>query len=325
MRIVTRVYRANVLESIHTGEAAVVDGTGKLLFHTDQPDGHIFARSTLKPFQALPLLSSGAADSYHLTNEELAVICGSHNGEPVHVQTVRNLLKRTGLSEEQLLCGTHKPLDETAADTALAGGVKFTPVYNNCSGKHTGMLLAAKQQRIPLENYVQAEHPLQQQIKHLVSELTGRSDFHTGIDGCSLPTYYLTLREIAMLFQKLGEPGDTHFAWIFNAMNGCPYLVAGQRRFDTAIMEACPGTIVSKIGAEGVRGLTVRYGNASYGIAVKAHDGAWRATAPMMLTILESLGWITADVLSALSDHHRPVRKNHRGLKVGHIAAEILE
>ncbi len=325
MHIVTRVFRANEVESIHTGEAAVVDCTGKLLLHTTHPEYNVFARSTLKPFQALSVVSSGAAAVYRLSDEELAVVCGSHNGEPVHVDTVRNLLQRTGLTEEMLLCGAHKPLDESTADAVLARDVELTPIYNNCSGKHAGMLLAAKHQRMPPENYIQEDHPLQQQIRNLIGDLAGRSNFRAGIDGCSLPTYYLTLHEIAVLFQKLGENSNTHLEAIFHAMNASPYMVAGRNRFDTAIMEACPGTVISKIGAEGVRGMTVRHHGESYGIAVKALDGAWRGTAPMMLTILDSLGWIEAEVLAALSDYHRPHRKNHRGLDVGYITAEILE
>lgn len=324
MKLVARIMRGDRVESVHRAEAVIVDDTG-VLFQTAEPEYRTYTRSTVKPFQAYPLVESGAAAAAGITRKELAVICASHNGEPVHVETVQHLQARTGLTEEQLLCGAHKPMDEQAAEELLRNRAPVRPIHNNCSGKHTGMLLAARHQGLPLADYVNPDHPLQRQITALIGDLIGRRDIHLGIDGCSAPTFYLTIREIAVLFQNLADNTNKTLSTIFEAMAGEPYLVAGRSRFDTALMQVMDGAAVSKVGAAGVRGLALRRDGKAYGIGLKVRDGSMEVSPPLLLALLEHLGWTAPGAHQELQPFYRPDIRNYRGLVVGRIEAEVTE
>jgi len=324
MKLVARMMRGGRVESVHRAEAVVVDAEG-VVFRTEVPDYETYARSTVKPFQAYPLVDSGAAEAAGITRKELAVICASHNGEPVHIETVQQLQARTGISGEQLLCGAHKPMDEAAAEALFRKGVPVRPIHNNCSGKHTGMLLAARHQGLPLTDYVNPNHPLQRQITALIADIIGRRDIHLGIDGCSAPTFYLTVREIAVLFQNLSDKTNKTLSTIFRAMAGEPYLVAGRGRFDTALMQVLDGAAVSKVGAAGVRGLALRRDGKACGIGLKVRDGSMEVSPPLLLALLEHLGWLVPGDYPALEPFYRPDLRNYRGLTVGRIEAEVTE
>ncbi|MEJ2051854.1 MAG: asparaginase [Calditrichota bacterium] len=325
MKIVARIMRGDRVESIHQAEAVIVDDQGKVVVQTEHPDYRTFTRSTVKPFQAFPLLASGAFKKYEIQSKELAVICASHNGEPIHIDTVRRLQKRTGLSEGQLLCGAHKPMDEQASDALARGHIVPTPIYNNCSGKHTGMLLAARYQQLSLEDYINPEHPLQRQITGLISDLIGRQDIYIGVDGCSAPTFYLTVREVAILFQKLADNTNKIFSTIFEAMSGEPYLVAGRGRFDTVVMQVLSGTAVSKVGAAGVRGMALRRDGKTYGLGLKVRDGSMEVSPTMLLSLLEYIGWLVPDNHPELHRFYQPEIRNYRDLLVGRIESEVVE
>ncbi|MCF7804130.1 MAG: asparaginase [Candidatus Marinimicrobia bacterium] len=325
MQLVANVIRGDRVESIHRAEAVVVDSAGNTIFATGNPDLQTYVRSSAKPFQAYPLVESGAAESFHLTPKELALCCASHNSEPEHLKTVRNVQERTGISEEMLLCGTHKPLDEETANDVLRNGLELTPNYNNCSGKHTGMLLACKHLSLSLENYGDPKHPLQVRIREYLENILERSPIHMGIDGCSVPTFFLTIREVASAFRRLASADDPLLATIYNAMTQEPYMVAGRNRFDTAIMEAAPGSIISKVGAEGVRALGIRRGDEIYGMALKILDGNKRASAPVALKIFEHLGWLDALSQKGLGEYISPKIANRAGLRVGQITVRIIQ
>lgn len=324
MKLVTNVFRGDELESIHAGEAIVLDSNGKSVFQTENPNLMMYARSSVKPFQAYPLVASGAVETFHMSSRELAVCCASHNAETIHLETVRQIQGRASISEDTLMCGAHSPMDEKESERLMREDVQFTANYNNCSGKHTGMLLASKQLGYPLQDYVNPEHPLQQDIVNYLAEQIGRDDIHIGIDGCSAPNFYLSVRELAVLFQHLTNSADPVLTQIFNAMTQEPYLVAGRNRFDTVIMQIMQGRAVSKIGAEGVRGFGMRYNGQTYGIAIKVRDGASRGSASMLLTILQYLGWLNPEDYPEFNGYYRPQITNHAGVKVGYIESEIV-
>jgi len=325
MRIETRVIRGDRVESVHTGEAVVLDNNRQTVFASERPEYAFYARSSLKPFQVYPLVASGAARGYGLSVKELAVCCASHNGETMHVGTVSDLQGRTGIREEMLRCGVHAPMDKDAAEALFRSDLELSQNYNNCSGKHTGMLLLAKHLGVSFEGYIEADHPVQQRIFNYISSLVGRKDIHLGIDGCSVPTYYLTLRELAGLFLELISSNDPSLQQIREAMMREPYLVAGRERFDTDIMKACRGRVVSKTGAEGVRGIGIRSDGESYGLALKVADGGKRASATMALGILGYLGLWNPDENPVLDKYQRPILRNHRGIEVGFLETEIIE
>ena len=325
MQLITHVFRGDRIESRHVGEAAVIGPNGEVVFRTAAPERMMFARSSVKPFQAYPLVESGAADAHNLIRKELALCCASHNGEEIHLDVVRSLQRRTGISESDLVCGGHPSIDPETAETLTRANVTFTPNYNNCSGKHTGMLLAAKYLNYPSDGYTDPEHPLQQDILRRLSELIGRNDIGIGIDGCSAPNFYLSVIELARLFQRFTSGNDPVLARLYDAMTAEPYLVAGKNRFDTRVMEVLEGRCVSKTGAEGVRGFGIRIGNAAYGIALKVRDGAARASATMLLTLLEHLGWYDPAEYPEMGEYYCPVITNHAGLEVGYIRSSVVD
>lgn len=323
MRIVANVIRGGEVESVHEVEAVVVDSDNEPVFRTAHPDLMTYARSSVKPFQAYPLVSSGAARAFDLTPKELAICCASHNSEPVHLETVSALQQRTGIEEEMLECGTHIPLDEDTAEEVLRANKTLTPNYNNCSGKHTGMLLACKHLGYPLKGYVDEDHPLQVQIREYLESLIDRQPIYAGIDGCSLPTFYLSLRELALLFRQLAAGEDEHLNILYDAMTSEPYLVAGRKRFDTRVMEAMGVAVVSKVGAEGVRALGIRKNDEAYGLALKVLDGNKRASSPAVFKIFEHLGWQVDR--EQLKDYIEPDIVNRAGLKVGKISTKVIQ
>ncbi|MBS1270946.1 MAG: hypothetical protein MAGBODY4_00075 [Candidatus Marinimicrobia bacterium] len=324
MRVLGKVIRGGRVESIHRIEAIVVNRDQEFLFETEQPEYQTYIRSSAKPFQVYPLVESGAADAYDLTPAELALCCASHNGEEIHVNTVRNIHKRTGVHREQLLCGIHNPMDTETAESLLKSNETITEYHNNCSGKHTGMLLACKHQGFPTDDYIDPAHPLQRQIREYLESIIGRQGVEVGIDGCSVPTFYMSLKELAIGFQRLAGEVDPYLDTIYYAMTSEPYMVAGKNRFDTDFMQAVNGSVVSKVGAEGVRGLGIRRNGDTYGLALKVLDGSKRVSAAAALHIMEMLGWFNPADYPDLESYYAPEITNHRGVHVGRVAIEII-
>src|SRR5438445_2643640 len=199
------VYRGEYVESIHSGSIAVVDSLGRLLAFAGDPSAVTSIRSAAKPFQAIPLLEYGGIEEYELSGEEIALTCASHGGEPVHVATAAALLRKGELDEEDLLCGAHVPYDEKAAAELRASGEEPSPLHNNCSGKHAGMLLATQLMDIPSANYIDAKHVLQQEILETVAQFTGLEpeQIPTATDGCGVPAFFLSLHRAAYAYARL--------------------------------------------------------------------------------------------------------------------------
>src|SRR5260370_28746412 len=205
MPSVANVYRGSRIESFHTGSIAVVDARGRLLAYSGEPNLRTFLRSAAKPFQATPLLEYGGIEEYDLTGEEIALTCGSHGGEPVHVATAAALLRKGEFDESDLLCGAHPPYDEKASAELRAAGEEPSPLHNNCSGKHAGMLLATDVMDVPSAHYIDAEHPLQVLMRSTVAEFAGLTadEVPIAIDGCGVPAFYLSLYRTAFAYARL--------------------------------------------------------------------------------------------------------------------------
>jgi L-asparaginase II len=278
-----RVVRSGVTESIHLGHVAVCDPSGRLLASAGDPDRLLFSRSSMKPLQAAVSLRRIGEP---LPQELVAVMCASHNGEPVHVRTVRRLLRSGGLSERHLGCPPDLPMAPHARREVTAP----RRIYHNCSGKHAGMLLASERSGLELEAYLRPSHPLQREIVRAVRTATG-ADPLIGVDGCGAPVYGLPLRALATLFARLSGPErlgrlTESAATAVAAMRAEPYLVAGRGRSDTRIMEAVPG-LICKVGAEGLH-CAALLGRGT-GVAVRIDDGSDRASAPALVKALELL------------------------------------
>ena len=322
------VWRGGRVESEHRGAIAVVDTAGQVLARVGEVQLTSYLRSSAKPFQLLPLIESGAADRFQLTDRELAVIAGSHAGEPRHLEAVQSILDKIGLTEHNLQCGVHAPFNVAAAQALRAANREPTPLHNNCSGKHAGMLAQAVAGDFDLSRYLEPDHPIQITIRRRLAELADLSfdDIGVGVDGCSAPCFALPLKNAALAFARLAEAAEPALARVGQAMIDYPEMVAGEGRLDTDLMRAARGRLLSKGGAEGFHGVGVpaRNGGPAFGIAWKIGDGdGKRGGHPAVIETLRQLGLLDADDLSALQAYHHWPVTNHRGLIVGEVRASF--
>ena len=331
------VWRGPVVESRHRGHLAAVDGEGRLVASLGEPETITYLRSSAKPFQAVPLVTSGAADHFGLTQAELAVACGSHSGEDLHAETVARMLGKIGLDEAFLKCGAHDPYDRVTSERLRAAGESPGVLRNNCSGKHTGMLALALHLGAPPERYDDPEGPVQQAVLHAVSQFSGlpADEIAIGTDGCGVPVFGLPVRAMALMYARLVAPPagfdpQTRAACglLYSAMTSYPELVGGTvERFDTEVMRAVQGRLVSKIGAEGVYAAGVlpceRWPN-GLGLVFKIEDGEdRRARSTIAIEALRQLGVLDEDAYKTLSPYASFPVLNHRGEKVGQIRASF--
>ena len=317
--VLVEVSRNPLIESVHRGAACVVASDGRVIGAWGDIDRPIFPRSAIKFIQALPLIESGAADAFNVTDEELALACASHSGEDRHVGIVRNWLTRLDLSEDDLVCGPHPPLQPGTAETLFRSGVALTRAHNNCSGKHTGFLNMALHLRVPTQGYARPEHPVQAQIRSILGELTEIESerISIGNDGCGAANFGLPLQALARAFAKLSDaralPPARQAAVerLAAAIRHDPFLIAGTDRHCMRLIEALKGGALAKIGAEGV--YVAMLPTQRVGIAVKITDGAQRAAEIAISVLLHRFG-----VLNDRSFLVRPIT-NTRDEIVGHI------
>jgi L-asparaginase II len=331
------VWRGAIVESRHRGHLAAVDGDGRLVAFLGEPETVTYLRSSGKPFQAVPLLTSGAAERFGLTEAELAVACGSHSGEDLHAETVARMLEKIGLGESLLKCGVHEPFDRATAERLRAGGESPGVLRNNCSGKHTGMLALSLHLGAPPELYDDPGGPVQQSALSAVSQFSdvNADEIVLGTDGCSVPVFGLPVRAMALMYARLVAPpqsfdAETRDACVrlTAAMNARPELVGGtHERFDTEVMRAGRGRLVSKIGAEGVYTagvLPCERWPKGLGLAFKIEDGEdRRARSTIAIEALRQLGVLDEDAYKRLSPYASFPVQNHRGEKVGEIRASF--
>jgi L-asparaginase II len=320
------VWRGGIVESRHEVSVAVADGAGRLRAKAGDPDLVVFARSSIKPIQALPLVEDGIADRFGLSDDELALVCASHNGEPMHVAVARSILNRIGQSEESLGCGADRPFGDAAARALAASGEKPRRIHNNCSGKHAGMMALALGHGWPVAGYIRQDHPVQERMLSLVAQWSGLpvSDVGTAVDGCGVVTFALPLAPLAAMFGRFAgqarRPG-TAAARIVRAMLQHPDMVAGEGRLDTDIVRATGGRVLAKVGAEGVFAAIVP--GAELGVVLKVEDGSKRAAAPALIGVLRALGVLTGEEVGALATYAEPDVLNTRGERVGAIRTVV--
>ncbi len=309
-------------ECLHFGAIAVVDKHGGVLAHAGNPQFVSFTRSTLKVLQALPLLQTGAAKALGLSQSELALLCASHNGEPMHVQTTESILAKAGQDYRVLRCGCHVPGLFTLLEKAPPEGLVYDERHHNCSGKHAGFVAMCVQQGWPVQDYTEPAHPLQRAVRAVVARAVGmrEEDMPMGIDGCSAPNYAMPLARLAHGYARLAtgvadaEFGDS-FALLGEAMTAHPDLVSGTGRNDLAFMRAGRGDWISKIGADGVQVMSSKSRGEAF--AIKISDGNKPALYAATIAVLEQLGWMDA-VQSAELDSWRGAEiLSARGVAVG--------
>ncbi|MFG6443248.1 asparaginase [Roseateles sp. LKC17W] len=328
------VLRGNAVESCHAGALAIVDASSAVHTALGDVDRPVFPRSAVKLLQALPLVASGAADAFALTDEELSLACASHSGEPAHVATAAGVLAKLGLDASALECGTQWPGREPVLRAMAARGDVATPLHNNCSGKHSGFvcvacLMARQAGAEPAafaRGYVAAEHPVMREVSAALSAATGVDVERAprGIDGCSIPTFALPLRALALAFARAGtgqglSEAHAHAARrLRRAVTAAPFMVGGTDRFDTVVMQALGEQLFCKIGAEGV--YCAALPALGLGVALKIDDGAARAAEAAMASLAAALLPALDDRQAALLQSlHHPVLRNWRGTEVGRL------
>jgi len=320
-----------IAETVHRVHIAVVTPDGELVASAGDPDYETPLRSCLKPIQAQAMFLSGAFERFAVSPAELALACASHEGAPLHTETVLAFLQRIGLGVSDLMCGAHRPSDIEGL-AALATDAP-TALHNNCSGKHAGMLASALAIGAPTKDYLRAHHAVQALVRRALAEVLPGVLPAFAVDGCSLPTPITSVRNLALLYARLAAPPATLDATLanglvraFDAMAEHPELVGGRGVLDTRIMRSLIG-VVAKRGADGGYALALRATDKrpALGIGIKIETGSEEARTPTVLAVLDQLGLLGPAARYALKDLLRPPRKNHRDLVIGHWEAMLGE
>jgi L-asparaginase II len=335
--VLVEVLRGGIVESFHRGAYAVVDADGALVRAVGDVERPVFPRSAVKVLQALPLVASGAADRLALTDEELALACASHAGEPAHAATAASMLAKAGVDAHALECGTHWPYNEAAARGLAARGEAPSALHNNCSGKHAGFvclgcaLCDGRDVAAYVRGYVHHEHALMREVTAALQSTTGFDLARTarGTDGCSIPTYAIPLRHLAHAFAKvgtgvaLGEGQARAARRLRAAVAKAPFFVGGTGRFDTRVMQHFGERVFCKVGAEGMHCAALP--ELGLGVAVKMDDGNnARAVEVVMAALIEALLPLGNDDAARLRELSDVRLANWNGIEVGRLRAAAL-
>jgi L-asparaginase II len=318
--VLIEVTRGARVESSHRGQIVVIDTQGILRHSLGDPEVQVCMRSLAKPFQALPVLTTGAADAFGFGPAELALFSGSLSGQDFQVELVTRVLQRLKLTPEVLQCGAHPPLHRPSAQALAKAGLKPTPLHHTCAGKHAAMLTLCVHHGWPLGNYLDPDHPVQLLILRTVARMVGvpPDQITVAIDGCGAPVFYAPLKNIALGYARLaGARPESPAGILMAAILAHPRHIAGDGRLETTAMEALPGRLFAKSGSEGGYGLSLTAGG--LGVAFKIEDGAGRAMNPTVVAILEQLGVFTPAAAEALAAFRQPAILNHQKQEVGRI------
>jgi L-asparaginase II len=324
--VLATVTRSGRVESVHRGAIAVADGDGRLVAAVGEAEQPFYFRSSAKPIQLLAAVESGAWEQHGLGDRELAVAASSHSGAPRHVEAAREILRHAGLGAEALGCGYQEPRNRESLAQVMAGGER-SPLYNNCSGKHAGMLALAVHLDARPEGYLETGHAAQVQILDRTCELAGISPkaAHFGIDGCSAPTLFAPLSKLAAAFGRLAREASSDpsgaAARIQRAMSTYPEMLGEPESFNTLLARALGRKLIVKGGAEGL--FCVSVPEVELGLAVRIEDGSSRALAPVVLALLRMLDLVDERELAPLASCVEPPVKNWRGMPVGAVQADF--
>jgi L-asparaginase II len=325
--VLAEVTRGDVVESVHRGAVVVIDMEGNLVASAGNADQLTYFRSAAKPFQAIPVVESGAAEAFGFTERELALCCSSHDSTPDHQRGVARMLEKIGVHEDDLRCGISPIADEQEQARSVLGLVWPSQLQCECSGEHAGMLAACKQLGYPLDTYVEQDHPLQRRILEIVATVLGmdEDELILGTDGCSIPTFAAPLRRFAFAYTTLAAPcqssirNDPALVGAIDrlraAMVAYPVMIGNEGVLDTEIMQATDGRIVAKLGAEGV--LCLAAPERGLGIAITSDDGMPRGVGPAAISTLEQLELADDRALWSLREQFAGAVPSFKGKPVG--------
>jgi len=321
LAILTRINR---VESIHKGYICVTDSQKKIIYSIGDPNTKVYFRSSAKPIQAVAIVNSGAMEKFGITLQELAIICSSHSGEDFHREAVDSILKKVGLSEENLGCGVANPYNQDMINQLIKKGERPSQLYNCCSGKHAGMLALCRYYDFPVAGYNEPDHPVQQLILKTFAELLEceTDEIITGIDGCDVPTIMITLHHASYLYSLLAHGSNgtgkykDAFGIVQKAMVSYPRMINGDKEFCTDLITHSGGKVIGKVGAEGIYCVAVP--EKRLGICIKISDGNERGVYPVTMHILNQLGILGDEAMEKLKIWAYPPVKNHKGRIIGY-------
>lgn len=325
--VLVEVTRGEFVESRHEGAVCVVDAAGAVVLSLGDIDRPVFPRSAVKAIQALPLIEGGGAERYQLTAQEIALICASHSGEPEHVEVAAGILAKAGCETECLECGTHWPSSDRAARELARAQAHPTALHNNCSGKHAGFVCLACLHEEAVAGYIDAGHPVQQAVRAALEETTGaaHSADRRATDGCSIPTYAVPLKALALGFARfgtghgMGAERARAAATIRRAVAAAPFYVAGTNRLDTQVMERLGERVFMKTGAEGV--YCGAFPELGLGVALKCDDGGGRAAQAAMAAVIARFLPLEGEDRAFIAGFADVAITNWNGIEVGRVRA----
>ena len=319
------VFRGQNVESSHYVKAIVINSKDKVIYSTNNGKDFIYPRSSIKIFQSIPLILSGAAGHYNLNDKQIALSASSHFGEKMHIKYLSKWLKKIKIKENLLRCGVHNPLNIESSNKLLMSGKKSSELYNNCSGKHLGMITTCMYKNYSINNYVNLNHPIQKEILSILESFTEtkvKNKFKS-IDGCTLPQYAFSIESLtlAMLkvscFNKLQSDISLCLNKLLYCITNNPFFIGGSNRFDSELIKITKGRIFCKQGAEGV--LLFSDMKNKYGGVLKVKDGNNRAIPAATLSLLKKIGSLNINELNKLKKWNPEILFNHSNKKVGMI------
>ncbi len=327
--VLVHVTRGDLVENIHRGDAVIVKAGGEIVAEVGCPHKVTYMRSSAKPIQACTVIQSGAAEHFGLSEKEIAVICASHYAEDFHIEAVLSILKKIGLDEEAFLLGATYSLNDKITARFLREGKEKSKIYNNCSGKHAGMLALAMHMGYDIKSYDKPENPVQQMMLSTVAEFVGmkQEDIHIGIDGCGVPVFGMPIYNMALSYAKMADITSFEGARgvavckIIDSMTTYPEMVSGTGGFCSELMKATKGRIFGKLGADGVYCLGIR--DKGIGLALKVEDGSAKALSCVVIEALKQLHELSDIELKALESFYIKENINTQGRKVGEMKTDF--
>lgn len=328
MNKAVEVTRGPLVESIHMAHIAVVNSQGELLYSYGDPERITYARSSVKPIQAIQVLETKATQRYDINEREISFMCASHSGETYHVECVKDILGKADIGLDKLNCGIHVPGNSDVYKELIESKVELSQSHNNCSGKHSGMLISAKNMGEDLDTYLDINHPVQQRILNNISYVCDydKEKIILGIDGCGAPVHALPLERFAYGFARMADSVKLEEKGVFvdkitSSMMKYPEMIAGRNRFCTALMRVCGDRIFGKAGAQGV--YLIGDKKNKLGIAVKVEDGNGQATNCVAMEVLRQLDLITEEELKELNNFYNPKLLNARKDVIGEVRSSF--
>ncbi len=316
--------RDNKVENIHSGYVCIVDTSNNVLYSIGDVNTKIYIRSSAKPFIGTAIVKSGALERFNIDDKELAIICSSHSGEEMHLDTMRSLINKLDISEDSLNCGVAEPYDKDMIDLIKKNNQRPSKLHNCCSGKHAGIIAACKTYGYPIDDYYDMNHPFQNNIQKCISTLLNieKSEIIKCLDNCNLPGYMISVQQLSYLYALLADADNLNNEYkesmmkVKYTMMQNPEMVGGSKEFVTDLMLKLGKRIVAKVGDDGIYGIAIP--EKKIGIVVKIADGIERGCYSVITNVLKQLNLISEDEFNQLFNCAFTPIKNNMGEVVGY-------